>query len=866
MLAPSPAFARTAAEPSILSLRDGWRFHQGDVGEPAVGAAFDDGAWDVVSVPHTWNRLGEYAVERSASANNYQGVGWYRLHVTAPAASAGQRQYLDFAAVGKIAEVWVNGVHVGRHEGAFARFRFDVTSVWKPGAENLVVVRADNSKPTADNESGSVVPLSGDFFVNGGIYREVSLVTAPDAGVDRLDYGGPGVYAKALQVSADKADVEVLARLRNLGARARKLSLTAVVRDAGGAEVARTASTVRLSTGPGESRLALAVARPHLWNGRSDPYLYSVALEVRESGRIVDTVTVPLGLRTFRMDADKGFFLNGEHLKLRGVSRHQDRMGKGWALAPEDHAEDMALIEELGANTVRQAHYQHADAWSDEADKAGMVVWAELPYVTTPSLSGGKGGEHLWNNAEQQLRELIRQNYNHPSIVTWSVGNEVDSAKGFGVKGDPPKPLALLQHLNAVAKEEDPSRPTTFADCCEDMGMVQTAGEPLAGTADLIGYNRYYGWYMPEPLKARAQFGAELDRLHAKHPGLPISISEYGGGGALTQHSDNIRTGYVNMAGRPQPEEFESFVQEANWPAIRERDYIFASWAWNMFDFPSDLRQEGDAIDLNTKGLMTFDRKTRKDAFYYYKAQWNPAPMIHLTGKRYEARAYPVMEVKAYTNASTARLSINGKPVGEVACADSICLWPAVALAPGSNRAVVTASSAGVTVEDSAEWIGPDPLRTGIAIDAGDLAGRIAGGRQFGSDNFVTGGVPMILNLEGFGRKAANPRKVETPTPSLFDYWREGEAFSYAIPLPDGRWTVTIHTFEPSSVASGATTMTVSANGKVALPAFSVQKQAGGPLKALERSFPVTVTGGLLKLDFAGSGGRAVVAAITVDR
>ncbi|EJU13439.1 beta-galactosidase/beta-glucuronidase [Sphingomonas sp. LH128] len=224
------------------------------------------------------------------------------------------------------------------------------------------------------------------------------------------------------------------------------------------------------------------------------------------------------------------------------------------------------------------------------------------------------------------------------------------------------------------------------------------------------------------------------------------------------------------------------------------------------------------------------------------------------------------MEVKAYTNASTARLSINGKPVGEVACADSICLWPAVALAPGSNRAVVTASSAGVTVEDSAEWIGPDPLRTGIAIDAGDLAGRIAGGRQFGSDNFVTGGVPMILNLEGFGRKAANPRKVETPTPSLFDYWREGEAFSYAIPLPDGRWTVTIHTFEPSSVASGATTMTVSANGKVALPAFSVQKQAGGPLKALERSFPVTVTGGLLKLDFAGSGGRAVVAAITVDR
>jgi beta-galactosidase len=240
--------------------------------------------------------------------------------------------------------------------------------------------------------------------------------------------------------------------------------------------------------------------------------------------------------------------------------------------------------------------------------------------------------------------------------------------------------------------------------------------------------------------------------------------------------------------------------------------------------------------------------------------------MVHLTGKRYNERAYPVMDVKAYANAPRAKLTVNGRTIGEVPCEDRICVWPGVALQPGSNHAVVTAEVGGARVEDNADWTGPDALRTGVAIDAGDIAGRVIGGRRFGSDTFVTGGTPMILNLEGFGRKAANPRVVEASTPALFDYWREGEAFSYAIPLPNGRWTVTLHTFEPSRLAPSSKTMTVSANGKTLLPAFSVKQLAGGPLKGLARSFPVKVTDGTLRLDFAGTGGRAVVAAITVDR
>ena len=411
--------------------------------------------------------------------------------------------------------------------------------------------------------------------------------------------------------------------------------MVAVLADATGSRVSgRTLAIPVKAQATGTAVSTLNLFLPRLWNGLADPYLYQLTVQVWDRKRLLDSVSQPFGIRSFKFDANEGFSLNGKHLKLHGVSRHQDRAGRGWALTRADHAEDMALIREMGANTVRHAHYQHADEWSDEADKAGMIVWAEAPFVTTPSLTGGQGSPELWANAEQQLRELIRQNYNHPSIAMWSVGNEVDAAIAFGAAKAQVQPLALLQHLAKVAKEEDPLRPTTFADCCEEQASMQTSGEKLAGTADLIGYNRYYGWYMPQPLDARKQFGEKLDHFHAKHPALPISISEYGAGGALSQHSDNVRSGFVNFIGRPQPEEFESFVHEENWPAIRERKFVFASWVWNMFDFASDMRKEGDAIDLNTKGLVSFDRKTRKDAFYYYKAQWTDEPMVHIASAR----------------------------------------------------------------------------------------------------------------------------------------------------------------------------------------------------------------------------------------
>jgi beta-galactosidase len=900
------AFAQAPTSPrDVADLSTGWRFQFGNAPEAVKAAGFDDSGWEQVSVPHTWNRIGEYSLTRWTATNNKQGIGWYRLTFNAPAAAKGRRQYLDFAAVAIIADVWVNGVHVGQHKGAYSRFRFDVTSAWKPGAANLIVVKADNSKPAPGSSTEHVLPLAGDFFIHGGIYRGVSLITANDVGIDLLDYGGPGVYVRLNELTNTlysgpvpdhgRIDLETGANmnlslaLRNSGSSPTTLRTTYIVtrkaRNVAPPPECAMCSIEAVSTiFPGSTvkiqprsafafQPKIAISDPIKWDGPSDPFVYELTVEVRSGSKLMDSVTVPFGIRTLAFNPNTGFSLNGTPLKLHGVSRHQDRLGQGYALTRADHKQDMDLIAEMGANSVRMAHYQHDDAWADEADAHGMIVWAELPYVTTPSLSGGEGSAAVFANAEQQLRELIRQNYNHPSIMMWSIGNEVDASKLFGLTSGENKPLALLQHLQKVAKEEDPTRPTIFADCCEDVrspvaGLdAQVQGEKLAGAADMIGYNRYYGWYYPQPLKAAEQFGSQMDKFHAKHPTLPISISEYGAGGAISQHSDNPAAGFVNATGRPQPEEYESWVHEQSWPVIRDRPYIFGSYVWNMFDFASDLRNEGDSVDINTKGLVTMDRKTKKDAFYYYQAHWSDKPMIHITGQRYVDRAYPLMDVRAYTTLDRASLYMNGKAIGEVACPDHICVWPNVALKPGPNSAIASISLRGGSEELATlatTWKGPDPAMDGIHLDAGDISGRTLGTRRFGSDNFVTGGTPAVLNQGGFLGRGAPRKTVTAPDPALYDLWREGEAFNYAIPVPDGKWTVTVHTFEPR--ADGAALMTIFANGKVAVPAFNVRTLAGGSLKGLTKSFSVTVRGGVLRLDFTGKGGKAVVAAIEIMR
>ncbi len=848
-----------------IMLRDGWQFRFGAPAEGPEALAYDASSWAAVSVPHTWNRIGEYSLTRSEATNNDQGVGWYRLQLDAPEAPALWRQYLDFAAVGNIADVWVNGHHVGQHRGAFSRFRFDVTEHWLPGESNIIAVRADNSRPAPDSSTADVIPLAGDFFVNGGIYREASLLQLPPASIDPLDMGGPGLYARASEIGEDAASVEARVVLRNFGS-GRQLSLSTSVTDGEGHLVAQAEQAVDLPQGRSEAVGQLTIANPQLWNGRADPALYTISTSLTdEDGRVIDTVTQPLGIRSFRYDADAGFFLNGEYVKLHGVSRHQDWQGSGWALSPEQHRRDMEIIAELGANTVRHAHYQHDDFWSDLADEYGMIVWAELAYVGMPSFGGDPGSTELWANAEQQLRELIRQNYNHPSITMWSIGNEVDSGMAFGVTQENPQPLPLLQRLREIANEEDPHRPTIFADFSEQQGEFGERRQALEQATQLIGYNRYPGWYyLQNPMAGRA-LGGIMDRLHATHPETPVSISEYGAGGATTQHSDDPVSGFVSSAGRPQPEEYQALVHELLWPAIESRDYIFASWVWNMYDFPSDLRNEGDSVDINTKGLVTFDRETRKDAFYFYQAAWTDAPMIHLAGQRYVERSYPQMDVKAYTNTGSASLFVNGHEIGEVACPNYTCTWAGVQLVPGENRVVVTATAGDAELTDSATFDGIDPLVDGMHIDAGSLAVSQLDGRRYGSDTFVSGGTPVPRFAGSIGsRNAGPPREIASSAPALFEHWREGEQFAYRIPVPAGEWDVTFRLFDPADEDQPEQALTLRANGVEVIAGLGVAEAAGGRNRELVRPFPVTVADEGLALEFDSANGVVGLAAIEI--
>jgi beta-galactosidase len=851
----------------VLSLSSGWRFRFGGTETGITDPDFDDSEWQAVDLPHTWNRMGEYALTRSSDTNVQQGIGWYRLRMDAPALMRDRAMVLQFDGVGNIADVWVNGKHLGTHKGAFSRFRFDVTGHLKAGKPNIIVVKADNSKPEPGSSTEHVIPLGGDFFVHGGLYRGVSLISTARVSIDLLDHGGPGIYVSTPKVTQQSADVSVVTRLRNTGTSSRKLTLSTRILDAAGQVVASDKTQARLSKGEAaEARRNLVLANPRLWQGRDDPYLYKVTVELLDGKRVIDQVSQPLGVRTFSFDPDKGFILNGKPTKLFGASRHQDRQGKGWALSPADHAEDMAIMAEMGVNTVRHAHYQHAQEWSEEANKAGMVVKAELPFVHESAFGEAPPSTELIANARQQLVELIRQNYNHPSIMIWSVGNEIDigaaiNALRKGGKGPPAKSRDMLVELDRLARQEDPSRPTAYADCCEGIPspLSRPGAQILNDVTGVIGLNRYFGWYYGSP----SDVAGALGKLHAKYPDRAVTLTEYGAGGAFTQHSDNPLGGPVNANGRPHPEAYQAWYHEETWKALKQQDYVAGTWIWNMFDFASTSREEGDAFDLNDKGLVSYDRKERKDAFYFYKANWSKTPVLHLTGRRYVDRAYPVIDVRAYSNADTARLTVNGKDHGTAACPDRICVWLGIALGQGENTVSVSATMNGAALSDTVTWTAPDPM-AGLRVRAGYLTGLTTkSGVRFGSDNFFSGGKVPELRMGARGKLA--PSEVsETDDPELYASYREG-SFEYDLPLPNGRWTVTLHMFEPDKAKAGTRHFDVVANGKAALSKFNISQAAGGPMKAVTRSFPASVSNGRLLLRFTGVGGDAVISAISVE-
>ncbi|MGM9490003.1 glycoside hydrolase family 2 TIM barrel-domain containing protein [Ideonella sp. YS5] len=635
---------------SVVPLEAGWRFQRADMAG-AQAPAFDDGGWAAVTLPHTWN-----AVDGEAGGAYYRGPAWYRHTLELSTSPSAQRRFLEFDGAALAADVWVNGHHAGRHEGGYARFRFDVSGLLRPG-RNTLAVRVDNSNLP------SVAPLGGDFTVFGGLYRQVRLVETHRRHIDLLDDGGPGVEVAVEELARAAARLRVTVRVRNDGAETRAVAVRLILRDAQGRVVLRDEQAIDARAGGFNelSRHALTLPQPHLWQGVRDPYLYRLTAQVLEHGEVVDELEQPVGIRQVAIDPQRGFLLNGQPYPLHGVNYfHPGRPGRGLAVGDADIDLDMEILQQLGVTGLRLVHFQHPQRVYEAADRLGFVLWTEIPLNSAMQDSPAFRG-----NLSRQLRELMRQTGNHPSVAIWGLGNEVYQADAVS--------RGLLAELQLQARRDDPRRPTAYAHCCA------ADNDGLALQTDITGYNRYYGWYDHE----FADVGPWADALHRQMPGRAVGLSEYGAGGSVLQQEDPPKRPVPKSGWHP--EQYQALFHEAWWRQIRERPWLWGSFVWVGFDLASAGRDEGDRPGINDKGLVTYDRQVRKDAFFWYRAQWSREPVVYITSRRHTLRAAGPTAVKVYTNAARVTLEVNGKAVGSKEPSDRIAVWPQVALATGRN-------------------------------------------------------------------------------------------------------------------------------------------------------------------------------------
>ena len=625
-----------------------------------------------VDLPHTWNAQDAL----SGKIDYKRGIGNYEKNLFIRPEWKGKRLFIRFEGVNNIADVFINRRHIGEHRGGYGAFIFEITGKVEYGKENSILVRVNIG------EQLDIMPLVGDFNFYGGIYRDVHLLITDETCISPLDYASPGVRLIQDSVSHRYAKVRAIVDLSNGSSGNQEVELNVRLLD-GQRVVKEGTKNVNLSGNEVmQQELTFEIDQPHLWNGRQDPFLYQAEVTLFRNGQMVDRVTQPLGLRFYRIDPDKGFFLNGKHLPLQGVCRHQDRSEVGNALRPQHHEEDVALMLEMGVNAVRLAHYPQATYFYDLMDKNGIIVWAEIPFVG-PGGYNDKGFVDLpafRANGKEQLKELIRQHYNHPSICVWGLFNELTEL------GD--NPVEYIKELNVLAHQEDTTRPTTSAS--NQMG-------DLNFITDAIAWNRYDGWYGGTP----ADLGKWLDRMHKDHPEICIAISEYGAGASIYHQQDSlVKTVPTSWW---HPENWQTYYHIENWKTISSRPYVWGSFVWNMFDFGAAHRTEGDRPGINDKGLVTFDRKVRKDAFYFYKANWNrEEPMLYLTGKRNTVRTQRLQTIIAFTNQAGAELFVNGKSYGK-AIPDSYAIleWKNVELEPGENEIKVVSTNKKLPLSDS---------------------------------------------------------------------------------------------------------------------------------------------------------------------
>jgi len=599
---------------TVLNFNKDWFFTKTSEIPTDVSADFEK-----VDIPHSWN-----ATDGQDGGNDYyRGTCNYVKKFAKSELPEAEVYYAEICGANSSADFYLNGNKLAHHDGGYSTWRVNITDALLE--ENLLIISVDN----APNDT--VYPQMADFTFYGGLYRDVNIIAVSASHFD-LDYcGAPGIKITP-EISGNSANVEVEVFTTNTK---EEQTLVYKIFDREGSVIAENAVP---ST---ETKMSLEIENVHLWQGRRDPYLYSAEVSLVCGEDVLDTVKSRFGCRTFKVDPERGFILNGEEYPLRGVSRHQDRLGIGNALLPEHHKEDVDLIMELGATTVRLAHYQHNQYFYDLCDECGLVLWAEIPYISQHMPTGRE-------NTISQMKELISQNYNHPSIVVWGLSNEI-TMKG----ANDPDLIENHKILNDLVHSMDKTRLTVIA-CVSMCGM----DEEYVHIPDLVSYNHYFGWYGGDT----SMNGPWFDKFHEKYPNTPIGVSEYGCE-ALNWHTSNPTQGDYT-------EEYQAYYHEELIKQLYTRPYIWATHVWNMFDFGADARAEGGENGQNHKGLMTFDRKYKKDAFYAYKAWLSDDPFVHICGKRYVDRVEEVTRVTVYSNLPEVELFANGVSLGKKEAAD----------------------------------------------------------------------------------------------------------------------------------------------------------------------------------------------------
>jgi len=665
------------AKRTCIDLAKDWKFIKQD-----VDSAAPTGNWDAVTVPHTWNNLDAQMGVRgnpTVAGGYFRGACWYERSLDVPAAWQGKRVFIRFEAASIVAHVYLNGESVGEHRGAFTAFCFELTSHLKFGQANELRVRVDNSNQP------DVPPLSGDFNMDGGIYRPVKIIVTDEVCITPLDFASPGIYETIKSLDDQHASVEIKSLISNGETTGQSPQVETIIKDASGTVIAQHTQTQTIAAGQTvPATEVLDISNPHRWNARKDPYLYTVTVRVHRGNDVADEMVQPLGLRTVAITQAQGFLLNGNPYPIHGVSRHQDRRDEGWALSTEDHQQDADLILGMGVTAVRNTHYPQSGTWHDLADRSGLLMWDEVSLVRTindtPAFTVG---------SELEAREMILQLYNHPSVAFWGLFNELGNLPT-------PPPDTMLKNLKSLIKELDPSR------------VIVAATDHMNKSYNLIPdwpcYNIYPGWYgpaAPGPDDTINQFSKEIGRRTA--------LSEYGAGGNPFQHQEGpIKwVGSRVMAGGPlHPEEYQAAVHEVDYAQIVANPNLWGSFIWTMFDFASTQKNEGGTVGINDKGMVTQDRAVKKDVYFFYQANWSEEPMIYITSRRMTPRKHPTTEIKIYSNLPSVQLKVNGLEIPAVQ-PDKVHVfrWENVTLQPGDNQIEAIGTTRGKTLSDHCTWV-----------------------------------------------------------------------------------------------------------------------------------------------------------------